>query len=169
MVATRIKSIIVSNTSPIINLCKVGLLRIIEELYSQVIIPRAVFEELTTGNSSPTEQKSLQDCLDKKVLVVRSPKDRSLIRLLDQQLDKGEAEAIALAIENKADLILLDENDARKIADVYRLSKTGFIGMLIAAQKAGIIPSAIQAIDFAREKGFWISNDLYNEMRRKLS
>jgi hypothetical protein len=159
---------VVSNTSPIINLCKAGLLGLIEEMYSRVVVPTAVFKELTTGNVSRPDAISIQELVAHKALIVHPVKDRSLVRLIEQQLDRGEAEAIALAIELRAELILLDEMDARRIAEIFKLKKTGFIGILIAAEKAKMIPSAIHVLDQARLKGFWINDDFYQEIRRKL-
>jgi len=65
----------------------------------------------------------------------------SLLTTLLAFLDKGEAEAIALAVEVDADLILLDESDARRIAELYNFRKTGLLGVLINAKQQGRIQS----------------------------
>jgi predicted nucleic acid-binding protein len=70
------------------------------------------------------------------------------LQLLRRDLDDGEAEVIALAVEHRADLVLLDESDARKTEDVYGLSKTGIIGLLIRARREGRIES-LKAHSFA--------------------
>jgi predicted nucleic acid-binding protein len=57
------------------------------------------------------------------------------LRLLKRDLDDGEAAVIALALERGADLVLIDESDGRRIADLYGLPKTGVLGLLLRAEK----------------------------------
>lgn len=65
---------------------------------------------------------------------VATLRDSNLVSLLQRDLDQREAEAIALAIERKVDVVLLDESEARRIAEVYDLPKTGIIGILLRAK-----------------------------------
>jgi len=95
------------------------------------------------------------------------PVDKSLIQLLKRDLDDGEAEAIALAIEQHADLILLDESEARRIAELYHLLKTGAVGILIKAKQLGLIKTLRNELDQLRKGGgFWISEELYHRALR---
>ncbi len=88
----------------------------------------------------------------------------SPLRLLKRDLDEGEAEVIALAIEQKADVVLLDESDARKIAELYELVKTGVIRLLIRAKKEGRIESLKKELNTLRDKaGFWFNEKLYHQ------
>ena len=96
-------------------------------------------------------------------IAIVTPVDRPLLKLLQRDLDDGESEVIALAIELDAKLLLLDESDARRIADLYGLSKTGIIGLLIRAKQAGYIESLKPELDKLLHKGgFWIEKKLYN-------
>ena len=70
-----------------------------------------------------------------------------MLQLLRRDLDDGESEVIALAVEQRADLVLLDESDARRTADLYSLSKTGIIGLLIRAKQEGHIDSLKVELD----------------------
>ena len=84
-----------------------------------------------------------------------------------RELDEGESESIALAIEIQSDLILLDEQDARNIAEIYGLKMTGVIGVLIRAKREGYISSVGNYIDILQTKaGFRISKELYNSILR---
>lgn len=95
-------------------------------------------------------------------LKVMAPTNELLVRLLKRDLDKGEAEAIALALERKAEIALLDESDARGVADVYGLRKTGIVGLLIRAKNEGKIGSLRNELDRLRQDaGFWVRDDLY--------
>lgn len=91
--------------------------------------------------------------------------DEPILRLLKRDLDEGEAEAIALAINRKADLILLDETEARSVAELYSLPKTGVIGILMRAREAGKVQSLRTELEKLREQGgFWIDEELYRQV-----
>ena len=85
-----------------------------------------------------------------------------MLHLLKRDLDAGEAEAIALAKEIKAELILLDERDARKIAKSLSLKTLGTVGVLIKAKQSGKIESLQVMLDVLRDQAqFRISDSLY--------
>ncbi len=86
------------------------------------------------------------------------------MKMLKSELDNGEAEAIALAVEVEADLLLIDETDGRRIATLYDLPKTGVVGILMRARLDGRIESLRQELDALREDGgFWIAEALYRK------
>jgi predicted nucleic acid-binding protein len=88
--------------------------------------------------------------------------DPGLLRLLKRDLDDGESEVIALAVEQKAMLVLLDETEARRTADLYGLSKTGIVGVLIRAKQERLIESLKTELDrLLNQGGFWIEERLY--------
>jgi uncharacterized protein len=77
-------------------------------------------------------------------------------------LHKGESEAIALALELNPEVIFLDESEARRIAGIYGLKRTGVIGILIRARMEGKVSSLREELDRLREDaGFWIGDELY--------
>lgn len=98
--------IIVSNTSALMNLAAIGQLNLLERLYGKVLIPEAVFQELSRISS---EKLVAVDIESLPWIETRSVTDSLLVDSLLLELDAGEAEAIVLAMETKADLVLLDE------------------------------------------------------------
>lgn len=92
--------IVISDTSPVLNLSLIGRLDVLVSLYKQVLIPPAVYRELTRSDVGPP----LTDRESRAWLVVEPAQDRSRVAQLRTELDAGEAEAIALALEKQADL-----------------------------------------------------------------
>ena len=151
--------IIVSNTSPIINLAAIKQLELIQYLYEKIYIPQAVYHEIAVrgyGQADATEVQTYQWFEQHQV------RDVELVRHLEQQLDAGEAEAIALAIELKADLLLLDERRGRSIARQFGLTVTGIMGTLLVAKQRGYLVAVKPLLhDLMLVAGFWIDRELY--------
>jgi predicted nucleic acid-binding protein len=149
--------LVVSNTSPIINLAAIGHLSLLEQLYGKIIIPKAVWEEIRTGEGQPgeAEVKSLPWFEQRQV------SNRDLIREI---LNPGEAEALALAIELRADLLLIDERAGRMEAELRGLRFKGLLGVLIEAKKKGYLKDVKPLLDDLRRKRFWIGETLYQQV-----
>jgi predicted nucleic acid-binding protein len=95
--------IVVSDTSPLLNLARIGRLELLPQLYKEVLIPSAVFKELSAC------KRDLPPTIDfaaEPWLIVATPYDQNRVQELRDDLDPGEAEAIVLAIERRADLVL---------------------------------------------------------------
>ncbi|MCL0060616.1 DUF3368 domain-containing protein [Dehalococcoidia bacterium] len=152
---------VVSNSSPLIHLGKIGLLDLLAEQFNQILIPRAVWQEAVEEGGDEPDAKAIAAASWIKVQDIPSS---PLLTTLMALLDKGEAEAIALAMEIGAGLILLDESDARRIAGLYNLRKTGLLGVLIKAKQQGRIPSLKVCLDQLRSTGFHLSERVCNEV-----
>ena len=98
---------------------------------------------------------------------IQKIKDNKLKRALMMELDEGEAETIVLALEQSADLILLDDYDARKVARSFGLKVTGTIGILIKAKQEGKIRSLKKEINGLMKSGFWIDRELYKRILKE--
>jgi len=94
-------------------------------------------------------------------------RDNKLKRALMMELDEGEAETIVLALELSADLILLDDYDARKVARSFGLKVTGTIGILIKAKQEDKIRSLKKEINGLMKSGFWIDRELYKRILKE--
>ncbi|MCF8233072.1 MAG: DUF3368 domain-containing protein [Bacteroidales bacterium] len=153
---------VVSNTTPIISLLKLSRLSILKDLYSEISIPHAVYQEIEAGKSK-TYYQDLS-----KVGWVNSVKikDKDAIKyFLD--LDAGEAEAIVLANELQADLIIVDESLGRFYAKHAGLNVTGTIGVLIKAKKQGIITKIKPLLYELIKKDVWISKKLVSDVLKE--
>ncbi len=97
-------------------------------------------------------------------LKVRSIRNQGAVRLLLADLDLGEAEAIVLAEESKADRLILDDMDARRFAHRVGFVVIGTVGLLLSARLRGEIPSLRAEIERLEQFGFWISPDLVSQV-----
>ena len=123
--------IVVSDTSPVLNLARIGRLELLPLLYEQVLIPSAVYQELT---ASKRDVPPAIDLASQPWLIVATPSDQKRVQELRENLDPGEAEAIVLAIERRADLLLVDERRGRRIATAAGLTVTGLLGVIAGAK-----------------------------------
>jgi predicted nucleic acid-binding protein len=156
--------IIVSDTSPINNLAAIHRLCLLHQLYGTVLIPEAVYRELTDPKfpvSGATEVQSF-DWIQTRVV-----SDRTLVEALSNELDIGEAEAIALAVEIKVDRVLLDERRGRLVATRLNLRYTGVLGILVEAKSQGLITEVKPLLNaLVNEAGFWVAEPLYQRVLR---
>lgn len=159
--------IIVSDTSPINNLAAINHLHLLHQLYGTVLIPEAVYRELTDPTfpvAGAAEVKTF-DWIQTRIV-----SDRTLVEALSNELDIGEAEAIALAVEISADQVLIDERQGRLIASRLNLRFTGLLGILIEAKNQGLITTVKPVLDaLVNEAGFWIAEPLYNKILRTVN
>ncbi len=105
--------IVVSDSSPLIALADVGQLRLLRDLFSTVLIPEAVYQEIVVQGAGSTGAEAVQSAA---WIEQRGVANTGLADVLKLELDEGEAEAIALALESGADLVLLDERRGRQRA-----------------------------------------------------
>ncbi|PSB28727.1 DUF3368 domain-containing protein [Stenomitos frigidus] len=155
--------IVVSDTSPISNLAAIGQLILLQQLYGEVIIPTAVYQELLNSGSEDPAVLAVQT-LD--WIQVRSVTNAGLLQPLQASLDAGEAEAIALALELNANRLLMDERRGRQQATQAGLKVTGLLGILLAAKQQGLVATIQPLLDALITNGFWIRDELYAETLR---
>jgi predicted nucleic acid-binding protein len=158
--------IVVSDTSPVLNLARIGRLDLLALLYRRVIMPSAVFEELIRSRS---DLPPAIDLASQPWLTVAAANDRNRVQELLEYLDPGEAEAIVLAIELRADLLLVDERRGRRVASEAGLAITGLLGIIASAKRAGLVELAKPLLDeLIHGARFWIGPDLYAEVLSEL-
>ena len=139
----------------------IGLLR----RFSSICVPPAVWREVVELGGSRPGATEIRDARESGWLQVIEPSNMALVHLLEQELHAGEAESIALALEVRPDVLLLDEAEGRRVAGLYGLPVTGIIGLLIQAKHDGQVSSLAEEMDRLREEGnFWIQDALYRRI-----
>lgn len=159
--------VVVSDSSTLIHLAAIGRLTLLKEFFGVVTIPMAVWREVVVQGHDRSGAIEIKQAYQEGWIEIETPKDPVLLQLLRRDLDDGESEVIALAVERGAALVLIDESEARKIAEMYGLMKTGVIGILIRARRAGRVESLrIELDNLLTQGGFWIEDKLYKDALR---
>ena len=154
--------IVISNSSALINLVIIERLDLLREKFGEIIVPQAVWQEVVIEGAGKPGAKEVERA---NWIRVKEVTNKPLVQLLEQKLDDGESEAIALALEVGADLVLLDERDARDTAESLGLDILGVIGILIWAKKKGLILSLQDELDQLRNVAkFRFNDELYRRV-----
>ena len=153
---------VVSNTTPIIALSVIGRLTLLRELYAEVLIPPAVYSEIMAGGARRAGAAELRHASWIRTVPLQDPRRAEL--LVD--LDRGEAEAIALAMELDADLLLIDERLARRHALRLGLTITGSLGVLLKAKERGLVSELRPLIQELRRNKIRLSEDVVQQALR---
>ena len=154
--------IIVSDTSPITNLAAINQLDLLQKLYTRIVIPTAVYHEMVRAGKIVPGAVEVQTLPWIQKQAVADPQRVILIQETQENIDLGEAEAIVLALELKADLLLMDERRGRIVATSYGLQITGLLGVLLQAKQKMLIPAVRTLMDqLIEQSDFRVSNQLY--------
>jgi len=146
------------------SLAAIKQLNLLQQLYEALTIPEAVYRELARVNPPVPGTVEVQTA---GWIQVQRVSDNSLVTMLEeqQQLDEGESEAIALAIELNAELLLIDERRGRAEADRLGLRITGLLGVLIEAKRNRLIVAVKPVLnDLIETAEFRVSDALYAQI-----
>lgn len=145
--------IIVSDTSCLILLNKIGRLDLLRKLFGNITITQVVADEF--GKSIP------------EFIKIENPADKNYQKILETLLDSGEASTVALALEKKNCLLILDDTKGRREARQLKIDLTGTLGILVIAKEKGFIKSFTNILKEIEKTDFRISEDLIKEAKRK--
>ena len=144
--------IVISNTTPIIALALVQRLDLLHALYGEVLIPPAVAAELRAGGERAGAAE-LAAATHIRTVPLDDPRRADLL----SDLDRGEAEVIALAQERHADLVIIDERMGRRHARRLGLHITGVLGVLLKAKQVGRLDAVRPCLDRMHRGGIRLS------------
>jgi predicted nucleic acid-binding protein len=143
--------VIVSDAGPLIVLLKTNKLSILQEIFKKIVVPTAVYQEIT--------EKEQERVIFEGINWIEMRDVTKADHLLEKLIDKGEAEAIILAKQLKTSL-LVDDAKARKYAVLLNVEIIGTLGLLKMAKKRGIIPSVKDVINDMLVEGYYIEEKL---------
>ena len=144
---------VIANTTPIIALADIGQLEILHDLYEEITIPNAVFEEIVSEPARSMVSESDWIVIEN----VSHPEQKMLYR---SRLHAGEVEVMILAQEKNADLAIIDDKAAKKTAKFLGIKVTGTMGILLKAKQKGLIEEVKPLIDDLINAGLFVSQDI---------
>lgn len=157
--------IVVSNTTPLIGLAIIERFDLLHQLFGEIHIPRAVFDEsVSKGREEGGAKRQVSSAKWIKTSRIR---ERLAVEVLLDEMDLGEAETIVLAREIHADWVLMDEKKGRRKLNELRLKKIGTVGILLKAKRAGLVTSIRPDLEQLREHGFSISQNVIDAVLRQ--
>lgn len=141
---------VIVNSTPIIGLADIGQLDLLRQVYDQITIPQAVYDEIIT----PSIKGQVDENSD--WIIVEQIRDTSQKRMYRAKLHAGEVEVMILAQEKNSELVILDDNAAKKTAKYLGLNVTGTLGVLLRAKKEGLIEAISPLMDALAKDHFFI-------------
>ena len=147
---------VIVNSTPLIALCKINRLELLRGLYEEITIPEAVFHEVTAKNDS-VKKKILENGAWIHIQAITDTSDK---RMYKAKLHDGEVEVMILAQETKADLVIIDDNAARKTAIYLGLPLTGTVGVLLRAKERGLISHVMPLVESMEQNGLYYGPQL---------
>ena len=161
--------IVVSDTTPLISLLKIKRIGLLEKLFGEVVIPQAVFTELTVDIRFDEEAEVIKN---EKFISVKEVSNMASVNILKRAtgLDQGESEALVLSDEIQADILLMDEAKGRKISDQMGIHIMGTIGILMVAYEDDILTAdeVKNCIDGLQNAGRHIGHKHYQMLLDRL-
>jgi len=152
---------LVVNASPIISLAKLGKADILPALFSELVIPEGVVEEICSHRIIDSAVQWLQQ--KAKPFIKPVP---VVPQIADWNLGRGETDVISYAYLNKGFIVAIDDKPAKKCAELYGIKVNGTLSLIIKAKKHGVIQEASPLLSGLRENGFRISDSLLSKAQR---
>ncbi len=146
--------ILIADSSALVALSIVDKLDVLEKLFGDVYVPRAVYDEVSQENKA--ESYKLKNYCKDRVLDIQSSANFNIT------LGKGESEAIVLYTEQNADFLLCDDKKAKKFAQSFGLKVIGSLGILLKAKEAELIGEIAPLIEILRDSRIFIDDKTYS-------
>lgn len=148
---------VIVNSTPLIALCHVNQLKVLKQLYGEIIIPKAVYDEISVKEDSVCK-KNVDESLD--WIHVQEIQNQMAKTMFKSQLHDGEVEVMILAMEQQADVVVIDDQNAKKYAKYLELPVTGTLGVLMKAKQKGYLSELKPVLDVMVQNGIYIKPSL---------
>ena len=152
---------VVSNTSPLVYLAALGDFTLLHELFSEIVIPRAVFHEIAIGGAGLPVAAAVQEASVSWLTVKEVGSASQADRLQQAGLHPGEAQAIVLATEVHSRALLMDDRDGIQVAAASGVNVIRTPGIYRLAKERRLIPAVRPKLDQLRRAGFWLRDEHY--------
>ena len=153
--------ILVLDSSALITLTRIGNLELLQQLAETVHVPQPVYDEVVGAGVDKPGRRAVESA---QWILRHQVQDRDTVVRLRERLGRGEAEAIVLAMELRADHVILDDATARRIAEAEGCRVLGLLGLLVHAKERGVIPAVRPVLDRILAAGFYIDDELYRSI-----
>ncbi len=155
---------VVVDSSCLIGLAQINLFKLLKELFSEIHISDAVYNEVVIKGKGEIGSEDTESAVKDGWILKRTINDEVAVNALTTILGKGEAEAIILYKELELDCALIDERTARSMADLMNVNTMGVLGIIDLAIKKGFSIDKNKVIARLKDSGFRISDKLYKKM-----
>ena len=156
--------ILVLDASALITLARVGRLELLHQMAETIHIPAGVYDEVVAGGPG---RPGAAEVAQAQWISRQDVRDQAAVGRLRAQVGRGEAEAIVLARELRADALILDDATARRIAEAEGQNVFGLLGLLIHAKERGMVEVLKPILDEMVQAGFFIDSYLYHSVLRQ--
>jgi len=146
--SSKVASVVVSNTSPLIALKHAGIIEVLNTLFQTIVVSPAVMDELSV--------KEKEYFTKLKFLKLEAPNNKHLVEVLKLTVDEGEAESITLALEKNA-ILIIDDLKGRRVARKLGIRIIGTMGLLEVMKLKGLLKKVKPYLELLKIKGFYIS------------
>lgn len=153
----------VVNASPIITLCKSGQEDLLPQLFGEIVLPGAVWEEVEAGDATdPASQRlSKLGWLKRDDTVAIAP----IIQAWD--LGAGESAVLSYGLANPEYTAVIDDAAARRCARSLNITVIGTVGLVVLAKRRKLIPRIAPGLQALRDAGLWLSDDLIQKLKQQ--
>ena len=158
--------ILVANSSPLISLSSAKALMLAQALYQDIYIAEAVYQEIVVAGAGKDGSQDVAAARWINRRAVANAGDVAQLMIINK-LERGECETLVLASELNADMVLLDEKPARKVALQQGLTVIGSLGVLLLAKSNGVISEVKPTLDALLKSGMRLDGNLYSEVLRR--
>lgn len=155
---------VIADSSCLIGLAQIKQFELLKQLFLEVSIPQAVYDEVVVIGSGETGSEETATAVKEGWLKNRAVNDEVAISALTPVLSKGESEVIVLCKELGFEYALIDEKTARNMAEIMGVNTMGVIGIINLAVDRGLPIDKKKLVDQLIDSGFRISKDLYKKI-----
>ena len=155
---------VVADSSCLIGLAQIRMFKLLKEVFAEVYIPRAVYEEVVVKGRGEVGSAETESAVKDGWISVKTVDDEIAVSALATNLGKGESEVIILCKESGFDYALIDERTAREKAALMGVNTMGILGIMDLAVEMGFAINKKKLVDQLKEVGFRISDKLYKRM-----